>query len=350
MGLFDGVRQETGRTGASADIAALFGWPVILVLDVSGHAQSAAAVALGCARFDPRITIAGVVLNKVASERHRRLVEDGMARIGLPVLGALMRGAELALPERHLGLVQAGETEELDRRLDRLADAVEAAIDLDRLMALGRPAALPATPQPAESLPPPGQRIALASDQAFSFVYPHVLAGWRAAGAEIVPFSPLAGEPPPPDCDACWLPGGYPELHAGAIAGARRFLDGLRAFAETRPVHGECGGYMVLGRSLEDGDGGLHPMAGLLPVDTSYARRKLHLGYRVAHVLHDGPLWRAGQGLVGHEFHYASVAGSDPSRDAAFAAITDAEGADLGTAGHRVGLVTGSFFHAIACR
>jgi cobyrinic acid a,c-diamide synthase len=350
MGLFDGVRRETGRTGASADIAALFGWPVILVLDVSGHAQSAAAVALGCASYDERIQVAGVVLNKVASERHRRLVEDGMARVGLPVLGALMRDAELALPERHLGLVQAGETEELDRRLDRLADAVEAATDVDRLMALGRPAALLATPQPAESLPPPGQRIALASDRAFSFVYPHVLAGWRAAGAEIVPFSPLADEPPPRDSDACWLPGGYPELHAGAIAGARRFLDGLRAFAETRPVHGECGGYMVLGRSLEDGEGGAHPMAGLLPVDTSYARRKLHLGYRVAHLLHDGPCWRAGQGLVGHEFHYASVTASDASRDAAFAAITDAEGADLGTAGHRVGYVTGSFFHAIAGR
>jgi cobyrinic acid a,c-diamide synthase len=106
---------------------------------------------------------------------------------------------------------------------------------------------------------------------------------------------------------------------------------------------------MVLGRSLEDADG-VHSMAGLLPVDTSYARRKLHLGYRVARLLHDGPVWRAGQRLVGHEFHYASVTGSDSSREAAFAAIADAEGADLGTAGHRVGLVTGSFFHAIAHR
>jgi cobyrinic acid a,c-diamide synthase len=254
MGLFDGICQETGRTGASADIAALFGWPVILVLDVSGHAQSAAAVALGCARFDPRIEVAGVVLNKVASERHRRLVEDGMARIGLPVLGALMRSSDLTLPERHLGLVQAGETDELDGRLERLADAVETALDIDRLIAMARPTRLQsaggARPLP---LPPPGQRIALATDQAFSFVYPHVLLGWRAAGAEIVTFSPLANEPPPPDCDVCWLPGGYPELHAGCIAGAARFLDGLRRFAESRTVHGECGGYMVLGRSLEDG-------------------------------------------------------------------------------------------------
>ncbi|MBO1906427.1 cobyrinate a,c-diamide synthase [Microvirga sp. 3-52] len=347
MGLFDGIRQETGRTGASADIAALFGWPVILVLDVSGHAQSAAAVALGCARFDPRIEVAGVVLNKVASERHRRQVEDGMARIGLPVLGALMRNGDLTLPERHLGLVQAGETIELDRHLERLADAAEAALDVDRLITLARPTRIRSAGG-ARPLPPPGQRIALASDQAFSFVYPHVLLGWRAAGAEIVTFSPLADELPPPDCDVCWLPGGYPELHAGRIAGAERFLHGLRRFAEVRPVHGECGGYMVLGRSLEDGEGQKHPMADLLPVETSYAKRRMHLGYRVAHIIEDGVTGAAGQRLVGHEFHYACVTQSDMSREAAFATITDAEGNDLGTAGHRRGQVTGSFFHAIA--
>src|SRR3954471_684512 len=150
MGLFDGVRRETGRSGASADIAARFGWPVLLVLDVSGQAQSAAAVALGCARFDPRLTIAGVVLNKVASERHRRLVEDGLGRIGLPVLGALARDPMLVLPERHLGLVQAGETADLDGRLDRLADATERSLDLDRIVRLADAAAgqLPAG-QPA---------------------------------------------------------------------------------------------------------------------------------------------------------------------------------------------------------
>ncbi len=349
MGLFDGIRQEIGRTGASADIAALLGWPVILVLDVSGHAQSAAAVALGCARFDPRIDVAGVVLNKVASERHRRLVEDGMARIGLPVLGALTRNTDLALPERHLGLVQAGETEELDARLERLADAVESAVDLDRLTALAR-ATQADSHDDVIPLPPPGQRIALASDQAFSFVYPHVLAGWRKAGAEIVAFSPLVDEPPPSDCDVCWLPGGYPELHAGRIADARQFLEGLRSFAARRPVHGECGGYMVLGQSLEDAEGHAHAMAGLLPVETSYAKRRMHLGYRVAHLLRDGVLGSAGARLVGHEFHYASVTQSDTSEEAAFARITDAEGNDLGVAGHRNGLVTGSFFHTIATR
>ncbi|PVE21420.1 cobyrinic acid a,c-diamide synthase [Microvirga sp. KLBC 81] len=347
MGLFDGVRQEIGRTGASADIAALLGWPVVLVLDVSGHAQSAAAVALGCVQFDPRITLAGVVLNKVASERHCRLVEDGMARIGMPVLGALMRTDTLILPERHLGLVQAGETDELDQRLELLADAVENAINIDRLVALSRPTLI-GKDTAVRALSPPGQRIALASDRAFSFIYPHVLAGWRAAGAEIVTFSPLADEPPPPDCDTCWLPGGYPELHAGHIANARRFLQGLRSFSKQRPVHGECGGYMVLGDTLEDGSGQVHPMAGLLPVETSYAKLKMHLGYRVAHLLHNGVLGPAGTRLVGHEFHYASVTQSDNSPDVAFATIMDAEGTHLGAAGHRRGFVTGSFFHAIA--
>ncbi|MCB8820796.1 cobyrinate a,c-diamide synthase [Microvirga rosea] len=347
MGLFDGVRQKLGHTGASADIAAVFGWPVVLVLDVSGHAQSAAAVALGCARFDPRIEIAGVVLNRVASQRHRNLVEDGLERIGLPVLGALMRNNDLILPERHLGLVQAGETDELDRRLEHLADLVETSIDLDKLLALGRPTQI-GLATCGTTLTPPGQRIALATDQAFSFVYQHVLAHWRAAGAEIATFSPLANEPPPNDADICWLPGGYPELHAGRIADATSFLQGLRSFARTRPVHGECGGYMVLGEALEDGDGNVHRMAGLLPVSTSYAKRKIHLGYRVAHLLHDGPLGSAGRRLVGHEFHYASIMQGDTSKDTAFAAVTDAEGTDLGTMGHRVGTTTGSFFHVIA--
>ncbi len=349
MGLFDGIRGKPGRTGASADVAALAGWPVLLVLDVSGHAQSAAAVALGCASFDPRIRIGGVVLNRVASERHRRLVEDGMARVGLPVLGALARDAALTLPERHLGLVQAAETAGLDAHLDRLADAVEAGLDLDAIVALARPTA-PAPACAAGAIPPPGRRVALARDEAFSFVYPHVLAGWRAAGAEVAPFSPLADEAPPGDCDACWLPGGYPELHAGRIAAAGRFLDGLRAFAAERPVHGECGGYMVLGRSLEDADGVVHPMAGLLPVETSYAKRRMHLGYRVARLLHDGPLGPAGATLVGHEFHYASVTAGDPSPDEAFAQAADADGRALGPTGHRVGLVSGSFFHAVAGR
>lgn len=347
MGLFDAVPGPTGHTGASADIAAATDWPVLLVIDVSGQAQSAAAVALGCRAYDPRIRVAGVILNKVASARHERLVRQGMERIGLPVLGALPREASLILPERHLGLVQAGETADLHARLDALAEAIAAAIDLDAVIAVAGETTLPAmVGNSTPPLPAPGRRVAIARDAAFSFVYPHVEAGWRAAGAEILPFSPLADEPPPEDCDACWLPGGYPELHAGTIAAASRFLDGLRRFAETRPVHGECGGYMVLGRSLTDADGVSHAMAGLLSVETSFAKRKMNLGYRRAVLETDGPLGPAGAALTGHEFHYASIVaqGEDP----AFAMVTDPHGSAPAPAGSRRGHVTGSFFHAIA--
>ena len=345
MGLFDGVRAAAHRTGANADIAVRYGWPVVLVLDVSGAAQSAAAVALGCARYDPALTVAGVVLNKVASPRHRRLVEAGLERVGIPVLGALARDAGLVLPERHLGLVQAQETADLEARLDRLADLAEAGLDLDAILAC---AARGRTPVPGALPPPPGQRIAVATDAAFSFLYPHQAAGWRAGGAEIVPFSPLADEAPPADCDVCWLPGGYPELHAGRLAAAGRFMEGLRRFAETRPVHGECGGYMVLGERLEDAEGVGHPMAGLLPVATSYHRRRLHLGYRVAALVADGVLGPAGTRLTGHEFHYAGELTPPPAEGEALARVRDAEGSDLGFAGHRRGHVTGSFFHLIA--
>jgi cobyrinic acid a,c-diamide synthase len=195
-------------------------------------------------------------------------------------------------------------------------------------------------------LPPPGQRIALACDRAFSFVYPHAIAAWRREGAEILPFSPLADEPPPARADCCWLPGGYPELHAQTLAAARRFADGLRRFAQSRPVHGECGGYMVLGQSLQDAQGRVHAMTGLLGHSTSFAKRKLHLGYRTARLLSDCVLGRAGATVRGHEFHYATLdcAGDDEC----LVEIFDAEGRALGTAGARRGRVTGSFFHAIA--
>jgi cobyrinic acid a,c-diamide synthase len=332
MGLFDGIAGEPGRTGASADIAALFGWPVVLVLDVSGHAQSAGAVALGCARFDPRITIAGVVLNKVGSERHRHLAEAGLVQAGLPVFGALHR-----------------ETADLEARLEALAARAERCLDLEAIAAAARPTRV-RLPGPAATLHPPGQRVALAQDEAFTFVYPHLVESWRRAGAELVPFSPLADGTPPADCDACWLPGGYPELHAGRLGAAERFKAGLARFGESRPVHGECGGYMVLGQGLEDAEGRRHAMAGLLPVETSYARRKLHLGYRVAHLAADGILGNRGTSLVGHEFHYASVTGGAPTGDDALAEVSDGEGRPLGPAGHRIGLVSGSFFHLIAPR
>ena len=345
MGLFDGIPAEAGRSGSAADLARLYGLPVLLVLDVSGQSQTAAAVAKGFATYDPAVRIAGVVLNRLGSERHRKLAGDAIEAIGLPVVGAILRDPALTLPERHLGLVQAGEHGDLWAHLDRLADMVERSLDLDAILALAVPLA-PTVVDFADALPPPGQRIALAEDAAFSFLYPHVALTWRAAGAEIVPFSPLEDEAPRGGCDVCWLPGGYPELHAGKLAAAANFRAGMTKFAKTRPVHGECGGFMVLGEALEDADGVSHAMLGLLGHATSFAKRKMNLGYRRATLRADGPLGKAGAAVRGHEFHYAQM--TAPGTDAAFADLADGQGNPLPASGGRRGSVSGTFFHAIA--
>jgi cobyrinic acid a,c-diamide synthase len=306
MGLFDGVPGPSGHTGAAADLAARFALPVVLVLDVAAQAQSAAAVVRGFSSHDANVRIGGAILNRVGSERHRALVCDAIAEVGVRVLGALPRDQRIVLPERHLGLVQASEHGDLRARIDRLADMAERHINLEAVIACAQPIRRSATALLA-ALPPPGQRIALASDAAFTFVYPHLLASWRKAGAEIVTFSPLADEPPPASCGVCWLPGGYPELYAGALAAAQTFRTGLAHFAQTRPVHGECGGYMVLGEGLEDASGTRHAMTGLLGHATSFAKRKLHLGYREARLRASCPIGAAGAVVRGHEFHYATL-------------------------------------------
>jgi cobyrinic acid a,c-diamide synthase len=345
MGLFDGAGDLAGRQGSAADLAARFGLPVLLLLDVSGQSQTAAAVARGFATHHPAVRIGGVVLNRVGSERHRQGAAEAIAALGLPVLGALPREPGITLPERHLGLVQARELGELPALLARMAALAEAHLDLGAIQALAAP--LPAVaPATGPALPPPGQRIALAADAAFSFLYPHVLAGWRQAGAEVLPFSPLADEPPPPGCDACWLPGGYPELHAGRLAAAGRFLAGLRDFAASHPVHGECGGYMLLGQGLVDAAGERHAMAGLLGHSTSFARRRMNLGYREAVLVADNVLGPRGAVLRGHEFHYASLL--EAGEDAPLALLADARGQPIGASGGRRGQVSGGFFHAIA--
>ncbi|MEL6563347.1 MAG: cobyrinate a,c-diamide synthase [Pseudomonadota bacterium] len=342
MGLFDGVatRGQSGY-GSSAETALTMGWPVVLVIDVGGQAQSAAATALGFKSYNPDLPFAGVILNRVASPRHERLTRLGMERAGVTVLGCLPRRGDLKLPERHLGLIQAVEHPDLEAAIAGYATFLRDNVDLDAIKAVAAGgAALDAHPLPT----PPAQRIALARDAAFSFTYPHLLEGWRAAGAEIMPFSPLADEAPAPDANLVWLPGGYPELHAGKIAAARTFLTGLRTHAETRPVHGECGGYMALGAALIDKDGHRHEMAGLLGLVTSYEKRKFHLGYRRA-VL-DAPLpgFEAGAALRGHEFHYSTILDQP---DAPLARVFDADGNPVPETGSRRGNVTGTFFHLI---
>jgi len=348
MGLFDGAPGGAGRGGAgsTAALARALGLPVVLVVDAARQAQSAAALAQGFARFDPALEVAGVILNRVGSARHRALIADALERAGMPLFGALPRLADLALPSRHLGLVQAGEHAAPHALIAAAAKAGREHLDLAALRGLARPAAAGASAAPA--LAPLGRRIAVAQDEAFAFAYAHVLADWRRAGAEIVPFSPLADEAPDGGADAVYLPGGYPELHAGRLAGNRRFMAGLRAAAgRGGRVFGECGGYMVLGRGLVDAVGERHAMAGLLELETSFAARRLHLGYRRLRPLVQLPFAPAGAALAGHEFHYASVVreAGEPLFEA-----TDAEGAGLGQAGLVSGTAAGSFLHLIAAR
>ena len=345
MGLFDGAIAGGGST---ADIAAETGWPVFLAIDASAQGQSIAALAQGFARFRSDVRVAGVVLTKVGGAPHRKLLAAALAGVNLRVFGMVAHDRTLAVPERHLGLVQARE-HKLHRMMANVRDAVAAGVDLDALCAAAspaRPGAAAAPPPVPPPVPPLGRRIAVADDAAFAFAYEYVLAGWRAAGADILRFSPLADEGPPPDCDAVYLPGGYPELHVERLANAQNFRVGVyAAAARGAAVYGECGGYMTLGDALIDAEGASHTMLGLLPVTTSFFRPALQIGYRTMSLAADTPLGPAGARFRGQEFHYSAVS-SEAATERLFQAA-DADGTPLGPAGLRRGSVFGSYLHVI---
>lgn len=329
MGLFDGAENDQGST---ADLAAKAGLPVLLIVDASRQAQSIAALVHGFRTYRKDVNLAAVLLNRVGSNRHEEVLRHALR--GVPVVGAIARLDHLELPGRHLGLVQADEISGLEAFLDAAAETITRHVDLASL-----PFAPIAHAPRVKSLPPLGQRMAIARDAAFGFLYPHLLQGWRDQGAEISFFSPLADEAAPA-ADAIYLPGGYPELHAGKLAGNARFLNSLRQSQAL--IYGECGGFMVLGESLIDQHGGAHAMAGLLPVTTSFATRKLHLGYR--RFTHESPLpWP--KHLRGHEFHYSTLA-AQAAGPPLFQA-SDSKGAKLSPFGLVRGKVTGSYAHII---
>ncbi len=341
MGLFDKAGEPGLGPGGAADVAKTLGAPVVLVVDASGMAQSVGALAAGFRVFDRDIDVAGVILNRVASPRHEALLRAGCAAAGVPVFGAIPRRTELATPSRHLGLVQAEELDGLEGFIAAAGREVAAHVDLPALTAIARAAPAASEETTAPPVRPIGSRIAVADDVAFRFAYPHVLAGWRAAGAEILPFSPLADEAPDASTDAVFLPGGYPELHAGRIAAAAVFREGVRAAAARgASVYGECGGYMVLGEGLVDAQGARHAMLGLLPLETSFERRKLHLGYHRATLTAQTPLGPAGLDCRAHEFHYASIVHQGEA--APLFRLSDGASAGLS-----VGTVAGSFLHLI---
>ena len=332
MGLFDGPR---GAKGSTADLAVMLELPVLFALDCRHQAQSAAALVHGFASYRKDLDLAGVILNRTASERHELLLREALSH---EVLLALRNDEALSWPSRHLGLVQAQENSALDAFIEAAALRVSNPRALERILDLARPLDGSGGGQ---ILPPLAASIAIARDDAFSFSYSHLLDSWRRQGAALSTFSPLADEAPDATAGAVFLPGGYPELHAGRIAANLHFLDGLRSHAGL--IYGECGGYMVLGESLIDSNGMSHAMAGLLPLTTSFAKRKLHLGYRQLEPLVGGP-WNGA--LRAHEFHYSTAVSEGPA-DRLFAA-RDAAGNALENMGLRRGRVMGSYAHVIA--
>ncbi|OYR22698.1 cobyrinate a,c-diamide synthase [Brucella thiophenivorans] len=340
MGLFDGAMDGTG---SSADLAKMLDFPVVLVVDCARQSHSIAALVSGFSQFRKDVLIAGLVLNRVGSPRHEMMLREALKPLGIAVLGAIPRDAALVLPERHLGLVQAGEHADLERFLNHAADVMEEYIDFAALQHIWsgpkRHAAMANVPR----LKPLGSRIAMARDDAFAFAYAHLFEGWRRRGAEISFFSPLADEAPDESADAIYLPGGYPELFAEQLAVAQNFKSAMKAAAAKGVViYGECGGYMVLGETLEDASGKTHAMLGLLPLETSFDKRKLHLGYRLLEPLAGSP-WQ--MPLKAHEFHYASIVREGDA--ARLFKVRDAVGEEQGEAGLRVGSVSGSFMHVI---
>lgn len=346
MGLLDGADIAQGPDGSTAQIAAITGWPVVLVVDAARMAGSAAAIVAGFAGIDAAVKVAGVIFNRVGTERHRSMILRGMQMYcsHVPVLGFLPHVAALAVPSRHLGLVQAAEHPDILAFVASAAQMVELHLDLDRVLSVACPAKLGGGDTVA--LKPLGQRIAVARDVAFAFAYADLLAEWQAQGAEILPFSPLADQSPPDHCDAVYVPGGYPELALGQLAGNAGFKAGMhRAASRQVPVYGECGGYMTLGQAVIDERGVSHAMLGLLPIVTSMERPKRHLGYRRV-TLKTATSWgRSGQSFRGHEFHYAVEI---ERQGGELFHQTNANGLDGGGVGCCQANVSGSFVHLLS--
>jgi cobyrinic acid a,c-diamide synthase len=350
MGLFDG-RSGRGEEGSTAQIAKLLGAPVVVVVDVAKTARTAGAVALGCARFDPDLAVAGFILNRVGSPTHGQAATEAVeAATGLPVLGAFPRDDALALPERHLGLIPTVEAGPGQDFVARLAAAAERYLALDQLWAL---AETPLAPQIAGSAddakplfpdepPPTRATIAVAQDQAFSFYYQDSLDLLAAWGAELAPFSPLVDAALPAGARGVYLGGGFPELYAAELAENRAMHAALAsAGAAGLPIYGECGGLMYLGRSLTDFAGRRHAMVGLAPIDSAMQRERVTLGYRTATALRASPILAAGDCVTGHEFHYSHLDSPVAEETAAYR-LTERAGA---AEGYAAGNVLASYLH-----
>lgn len=314
MGLFDGFGGIADE-GSTAQVARLTGAPVILVVDARGLARSAAAILKGFAEFDPSVRVAGVIFNNVAGDSHERILREAVAQAlpELKVFGCIPRDDGLHIPARHLGLFTAEEHPLSDEFLDHLVEVIRDRVDLGLLWGAANPLDAPvprAEPIPCRTLAGP-VRLAVARDEAFCFVYEDNLCLLRRAGAEIVTFSPLRDERLPDDVAGVYLPGGYPEVFADALAANNRMKESLaRAVDEGMPVYAECGGFIYLTRGVTDGAGepeSLHEFVGIFPVTTRMLPRRKALGYREVELAVDTIIGPAGTQARGHEFHYSEM-------------------------------------------
>jgi len=315
MGLFDG-RDGSSEDGSAAQMAKWLGLPVVLVVDAWALARSAGAVVKGYSEFDPDLTVAGVVFNRIGGDIHLRMLRDTVAGAGsVEVLGGIVNDDAARLPERHLGLVMP-DAERTGSWIARMADLVEASLDLDRLLEI---AAESTAGRPAEALRPAARvRIGVARDEAFCFYYEDNLDLLREAGAEIVEFSALRDRLPD-DLDGLYVGGGYPELFAAELSANGDLLADVRAFASSgRPIYGECGGLMYLGRGIEDAEGVRHPLVGALDLWTKLTNT-LTLNYAEVE-MKDAGIFDAGTTARGHLFHYSEMT-SDVSEEKAYRVV-----------------------------
>ena len=314
MGLFDG-KDGASNHGSSAEIAQLLRLPIVLVLDAAKSARSIAAVVLGFERFDPEVSLAGVILNRAASERHFKMLETAItSSCQTPVLGWLPRDTGITIPERHLGLQTAEEfddAEDAERKIDKLASLAEAHLNLDALCSLQCDFDFESTPSSRLHMGEPVVRIGVARDRAFSFYYEDNLDLLRQYGAEIVPFSPLQDASLPKDLDALYFGGGYPELYASQLSANQSLVSSIRKFAASdRPIYAECGGMIYLANRLTTADGNTHAMAGILPLSMEMTGKLARFGYVTVELTQDCLLGERGTVLRGHSFHYSRIAGT----------------------------------------
>ena len=352
MGLFDG-RYSTGSS--TADVADATNFPIVLVINCAGQGETIAEIISGVLK-NTKHRVVGIIMNKYSSNQHLEILQKSCQSLNIPIIGWVPKQDIVSLKSRHLGLIQPDHYDDFYQQLDLLTTFIEKHVDIELLLRLIR--FQPNNTQEKlkyskeqiiiTKLPILGQRIAIARDKAFSFIYDSILLYWYKMGVEITFFSPLANESTPSNADAVYLPGGYPELYLPLLAHNQVFISSLKAFANfEKPIYGECGGYMVLGNAITDEQSQTWPMAGLLDVHTTMSNKKLTLGYRQVTSLYANFLGTCGTNFRGHEFHYAQPI-VNTSSDTNLFDVKNSKGDELGKTGLQRKNVAGSFIHLIS--